>query len=235
MKAVVLAGGKGTRLRPYTVAFPKPLAPVGDMPVLEIVLRQLARAGFESVTLSVGHLASMIEAFAGDGSQWGLAIDYLREEAPLGTAGALAMLRTDATEFLVMNGDVLTTIDYAGLVQAHRESGAMATAVTTHREFPVEFGVVHTDERGDLVRWEEKPVHAHDISIGIYVLSAGAVSLIKAGESLGMPDLLARIMAGGGRVRCETTSAYWLDIGRIGDYEQAQTDFEQMRGRFLGE
>jgi len=234
VKAVVLAGGTGTRLRPYTVAFPKPLAPVGDMPVLEIVLRQLARAGFDSVTLSVGHLANMIEAFAGDGSQWGISIDYLREEEPLGTAGALAMLETDEREFLVMNGDVLTTLDYAALMQAHRESGVAATAVVTHREFPVEFGVVHMDDGGDLKRWEEKPVHEHDISIGIYVLSTSNLRLLSEGESLGMPDFLQRIMGYGGRVRCHMTDAYWLDIGRIGDYEQAQADFEAMREQFLG-
>ena len=234
MKAVVLAGGKGTRLRPYTVGFPKPLAPVGDMPVLEVVLTQLARAGFTEVTLSVGYLASMIEAFAGDGSRWGLSIDYLREDEPLGTAGALQMLDTDAEEFLVMNGDVLTTVDYAELMRAHRDSGARATAVTTHREFPVEFGVVHADTDGTLVSWEEKPSHTHDISIGIYVLSSAITGLIEPGEHLGMPELLARIMADGGRVRVHTTNEYWLDIGRVADYEQAQTDFENMRERFLG-
>ncbi len=234
MRAVILAGGKGTRLHPYTVSFPKPLMPLGDMPVLEIVLRQLAAGGFHDVTLAVGHLAGLIEAFCGDGSKWGLAIEYVYEDEPLGTAGALAVMPPSDAPFLVMNGDVLTTIDYGRLVAEHASSGAVATAVATRREFPVEFGVVRTDDAGDLLEWVEKPVHTHDVSIGVYVLSPSALDHIGAGESLGMPDLLERMRRAGSRVRVERTDEYWLDIGRVDDYARAQMDFEAMRDRFLG-
>jgi len=234
VKAVILAGGKGTRLRPYTVGFPKPLVPVGDTPVLDILLQQLSRAGFNDVTVSTGHLAELIRAYCGDGSKWELALDYTLEETPLHTAGALKLVQTDATEYLVMNGDVLTTLDYAALMDEHRASGAQATAVTTTRDFPVEFGVVRTDESGSLVGWDEKPSHTHEVSMGIYVVSSSAVELIADGEALGMPDLLMRIIEHGGRVATHHTDEYWLDIGRVGDYEQAQTDFEAERHRFLG-
>ena len=142
MQAVILAGGQGTRLRPYTAVLPKPLMPIGDMPILEIVLRQLQRAGFRDVTLAVSYLAEMMQAYCGDGSRFGLRIRYSRETASLSTAGPLKLIPGLDDTFLVMNGDLLTTLDYAALIRFHREHGAMATIATHRRTVLIDYGVV---------------------------------------------------------------------------------------------
>src|SRR5438094_583587 len=142
MHAVILAGGKGTRLRPYTTVFPKPLMPVGDLPILEVVIRQLRAAGCSGVTLAVGHLAELLMAFFGDGGRWGLPIDYVREEQPLGTVGALALLPPFEAPFLLMNGDVLTTLDYRTLLERHRQAGAIATIAMHERAVQIDLGVI---------------------------------------------------------------------------------------------
>ena len=233
MRAIILAGGKGTRLRPLTLNFPKPLVPVGDMPILEVVIRQLAAAGFTRVTISTGYLAELIEAYFRDGARWGIAIDYVREETPLSTAGPLRLIDDLPEHALVMNGDVLTDVDYAALVREHIESGASATVATKTREANIDFGVVEADGEGWLERWVEKPTYTFDVSMGVYVLSRTAVDLIHDGESLGMPDLLLRIVEQGGRVKCRPCDCYWLDIGRVDDYETAQADFAANRSRLV--
>jgi NDP-sugar pyrophosphorylase family protein len=235
MRAVVLAGGKGTRLRPYTTVFPKPLVPVGDYPILEIVVRQLARQGFDRITLSTGHLAELIQAYFADGDRWGLSIDYVREERPLNTAGALGLIDRPAEDFLVMNGDVLATLDYGAVLGRHSESSAVASVAVTERESTIDFGVAEIGDDGDLVGWREKPSYRFAVSMGVYALSPQTLDLIEPGEALGMPDLLMRIRDHGGRVRCERSDAYWLDIGRVDDYAQAQEDFVGMQAEFLGE
>jgi NDP-sugar pyrophosphorylase family protein len=233
MRAIILAGGKGTRLRPLTLNFPKPLVPVGDAPILEVVIRQLAAAGFTRVTISTGYLAELIEAYFSDGAKWGIAIDYVREDAPLSTAGPLKLVGDLPEHFLVMNGDVLTDVDYAGLVREHIESGAAATVATTTREAKIDFGVVEADDEGWLDRWTEKPVYSFDVSMGVYVVSRASVDLIADGEALGMPDLLLRAVDNGGRVLCRKCDCYWLDIGRVDDYETAQKDFAANRDRLV--
>jgi NDP-mannose synthase len=235
VRAFILAGGKGTRLRPYTVSFPKPLVPIGDRPILEIVIHQLARQGFDTVTISTGHLAELIGAYFGDGARWGIHMDYLREDAPLSTAGPLAQLEEFDEPLLVMNGDVLTTMDYAMLVEEHERVGAEATVAVTQRTVPVDFGVVHFDDDNLLSEWIEKPRLPYWVSTGVYVTSPKARALVGAGEPLSMPDLLMRVRASGGSVYCSRSDAYWLDIGRIDDYQQAQDEFESRRAEFLGE
>jgi len=235
MRAVVLAGGKGTRLRPYTTVFPKPLVPVGEYPILEIIVRQLARQGFERITLSTGHLAELIEAYFQDGERWGIAIDYYREARPLSTAGALRLIDPPREGFLVMNGDVLATLDYAALLNGHISSGATATVAVTERESQVDFGVAEIGPDGDLVGWTEKPTYRFAVSMGVYALSPVAIDLIEPDEAIGMPDLLLRVRSCGGRVRCHRSDCYWLDIGRVDDYARAQDDFERMRAEFLGD
>jgi len=235
VRAFILAGGKGTRLRPYTMSFPKPLMPIGDYPILEIVIRQLARQGFDRVTISTGHLAELIGAYFGDGARWDIAIDYLREDKPLSTAGPLGLLEAFDEPLLVMNGDVLTTMDYAMLVEEHEGHGAEATVAVTQRTVPVDFGVVQFGEGDLLSEWIEKPRLPYWVSTGVYVTSPAARALVGAGEPLGMPDLLLRVKASGGSVFCARSEAFWLDIGRVEDYRQAQDEFESRRAEFLGE
>lgn len=235
MRAFILAGGKGTRLQPYTMSFPKPLMPIGDYPILEIVIRQLARQGFDRVTISTGHLAELIGAYFGDGARWDIAIDYLREDKPLSTAGPLGLLEEFDEPLLVMNGDILTTMDYAMLVEEHEGHGAEATVAVTQRTVPVDFGVVQFGEDDLLSEWIEKPRLPYWVSTGVYVTSPAARALVDAGEPLGMPDLLLRVKASGGSVFCACSEAFWLDIGRVEDYQQAQDEFESRRAEFLGE
>jgi NDP-sugar pyrophosphorylase family protein len=234
MRAIVLAGGKGTRLRPYTTVFPKPLVPVGDYPILEIIVRQLARQGFTRITLSTGHLAELIEAYFGDGERWGITIDYYREYTPLSTAGALGRIDRPGEDFLVMNGDILAALDYGALLREHTASGAMGTVALTQRTAEVDFGVAEVGPDGDLTGWREKPSFQFSVCMGAYALSPRAIDLIEPDEALGMPDLLLRIQSGGGRVHCHTSDCYWLDIGRVDDYDRAQEEFEHMREELLG-
>jgi NDP-sugar pyrophosphorylase family protein len=158
-QAVILAGGKGTRLRPFTATLPKPLVPVGDHPIIAIVLRQLKHFGFRDVVISTGHLAELIEAYCGDGRKWGVKIRYCREDKPLGTAGSLKLVRGLHPRFLTINGDVLTNLDYAKLFDRHVREDAEVTVAVQEREYKVDFGVLDLDARDRLKTFREKPSH----------------------------------------------------------------------------
>ncbi|HET7027913.1 MAG TPA: sugar phosphate nucleotidyltransferase [Candidatus Limnocylindrales bacterium] len=229
---VILAGGAGTRLRPYTTVLPKPLMPVGDMPVLEILLRRLAASGFERVNLAVGHLAELIEAYFGDGRRFGLDLVYWREPEPLGTAGPLMSMELTADRALVMNGDLLTTLAFTSLLEDHAASGAAATIAVLGREVPIDFGVVHLD--GDRVaEFEEKPVLTYDVSMGVYVFERRVVDLIPPGTRYDFPDLLRTVLENGWPVHAYRSTDFWLDIGRIDDYELALERFPELRADLL--
>jgi NDP-sugar pyrophosphorylase family protein len=229
---VVLAGGTGTRLRPYTTVLPKPLMPIGDMPVLEILLRRLSHAGFSRVNLAVGHLAELIEAYFGDGSRFGVEIVYRRELEPLGTAGPLAEIEFTSDRVLVMNGDLLTLLDFRPFVEAHIASGAAATLAVRSREVPIDFGVVHLD--GDSVAsFEEKPVLGYTVSMGLYVFEPRVVELVPRGVKYDFPDLLDEVLSRRWPVHAHLSSDFWLDIGRIDDYELALAQFESIRDQLL--
>jgi NDP-sugar pyrophosphorylase family protein len=229
---VLLAGGTGTRLRPYTTVLPKPLMPVGDMPVLEILLRRLAAAGFVRVNLAVGHLAELIEAYFGDGSRFGVELVYWREDEPLGTAGPIAQMGLDGDRVLVMNGDLLTTLDFSSLLDEHRSSGATATIAVLSREVPIDFGVVHLD--GDTVAsFEEKPVLSYNVSMGVYVFERRVVELIPSGERYDFPDLLGAVLEHGWPVHAYRSGDFWLDIGRPEDYKLALDSFADVRDKLL--
>jgi NDP-mannose synthase len=235
-RAVILAGGLGTRLRPYTTVLPKPLMPVGDRPVLDIVIRQLKAHGFERVTIATGYLAELIEAFFRDGGSYGIPIDYFREEQPLGTVGALALIEDLTEPFLVMNGDVLTDIDYGSFLDHHIASDATATIATTHRDVQISLGVLQFGDDGDITRltgYIEKPKVAYECSMGVYAFDPAVIDHIDAGKRLDFPDLILRLIGTGEVVRAWRSDDYWLDIGRHDDYEQAMEEFERMRDRLI--
>jgi NDP-mannose synthase len=236
-RAVVLAGGKGTRLRPYTTVLPKPLMPIGDRPVLDIIVRQLKAHGFQRITVATGHLAELIEVFFRDGSAYGIPIDYYREDEPLGTVGALALIDgIDEDDVLVMNGDVLTDIDYGALLARHQASDAAATIATKERQVQISLGVLRFGDNGDPTRltgYDEKPAIDYTASMGVYCFAPRALRHIDAGEHIDFPDLVLRLIAAGETVRAWSSDDYWLDIGRHDDYEQAQEEFERVRARLI--
>jgi NDP-mannose synthase len=230
MQAVILAGGKGTRLRPYTASLPKPLVPVGDQPIIELVIRQLRHRGFREVIVSTGHLAELIEAYCGDGKKWGLKIRYVREDKPLSTAGALKLIRGLKSDFLTINGDILTTLDFKALFRFHEKRGAAATVAVCKRKRVVDFGVIGLDGSARLVSYNEKPSYEYLVSMGVNVFDRKVLELIGRGESLGIPELIARLRAAGENVLGFSTSADWLDIGRPEDYETAQKLVDSPKG-----
>ncbi|HEX2017122.1 MAG TPA: sugar phosphate nucleotidyltransferase [Solirubrobacteraceae bacterium] len=237
-RAVILAGGQGTRLRPYTTVLPKPLMPIGDRPVMDIIVRQLRRVGFEHLTVATGYLAELIEVFFRDGSEYGLKIDYFRETEPLGTVGSLALIDGLDEDFLVMNGDVLTDIDYAALLEEHRANDAVATIATHARQVEISLGVLQFSDPADSTRltdYFEKPRIDYEASMGVYCFSPRVLEFIEPHVRLDFPDLVLRLIANGQTVRAWRSSDYWLDIGRHDDYEQAMEEFERMRHRLLGE
>jgi len=236
MKAIVLAGGKGTRLAPYTKILPKPLMPLGDMPILEILLRQMKKAGVEEAILTVGHLAELLRAFFQDGARFGLKIDYSFEDKPLGTAGPLSLVaeRLDDT-FLVMNGDVLTTLDLRELVRAHHQSGAIATIASHARKVKVDLGVLEFDGSNFLTGYIEKPTYDFFVSMGIYVFEPEVLQYIQYNQYLDFPDLVLKLIQSGERVMGYQFEGYWQDLGRPDDYEMAVKEFDMFRSQILGE
>lgn len=235
VRVVILAGGKGTRLKPFTNVFPKPLVPLGDKPIIEILLRRLSRFGFRKATLCVGHLRELIMAICGDGSQYGLNIDYSYEDGPLGTAAPLANVPDRTDPIVVMNGDLLTTLNFHNILQYHVEENADITIGIYRREVKIDLGVVESDEKGRFCNFREKPVYNFEVSMGVNIISAAAMRHIERGKYLDMPDLILKTHNAGGRVRCFREDCYWLDIGRVEDYAVAQEHFEKNQGMFLGE
>jgi NDP-mannose synthase len=233
MKAVILAGGRGTRLAPYTTVFPKPLMPISDKPILDIVIQQLRYYGFTEITLAVGYLSELLMAYFGDGSRFGVSIRYSHEDQPLGTAGPLALIDGLDEPFLVMNGDVLTTLDFGDLMRFHRTGNSIATITTYPRSVKIDLGVIEYDDQAFLSRYIEKPTHHYNVSMGIYLFNPQALAFIPHNQRLDLPDLMLKMIAQGETVRCYRCDGYWLDIGRIDDYQVAVQDFERHRALFL--
>ena len=233
MQAVILAGGKGTRLAPYTTVFPKPLMPIGEMPILEIVIRQLKKHGFTKIVLAVGHLAGLIEAYFGDGSKWGVEITYSREDEPLGTAGPLALIDDLAENFLVMNGDLLTNIDYSGLMSYHLENGALSTISMYTKDVPISLGVLELDDEGKIVDYIEKPTLKYKVSMGIYIFNNRILNYVERGKYLDFPDLIKNLIKKGENIRGYLFEGYWMDIGRHEDYSRVLEEFESMKNELL--
>lgn len=228
VRAVILAGGKGTRLMPLTANLPKPLVPVGGLPILEIIVRQLRRRGITDLTLSVGHLHGLLQAHFGDGAPWGVGIDYSHETEPLGTAGPVALVERLSDPFLVLNGDLLCSIDYADMIARHRASGALVTIASFAKRHKIELGVLETE--GDrLVDYVEKPVKSYLVSMGIYAMSPEVVRYIPKGERFDLPDLVRRLISEGRRIDLYRFDGYWRDIGTMDEYAAANEEFETVR------
>lgn len=228
VRAVILAGGKGTRLMPLTKDLPKPLVPVGGLPILEIIVRQLRHFGISDLTLSVGHLHGLLESHFGDGSGWGVSIDYSHEIDPLGTAGPIALVERLSDPFLVLNGDLLCSIDYGALLEQHRASDAMVTIASYPKEVRIELGVLETE--GDrLIDYVEKPVIRYRVSMGIYAMSPSVLSKIPKGQRFDLPDLIKRLITDGQRVNLYRFDGYWRDIGTMEEYATATEEFERVQ------
>lgn len=233
-EAVIMAGGKGVRLRPYTTLVPKPLVPIGEQhSILEIVLRQLAHQGFTKATLAIGHLGQLIRAYVGDGSQWGIEVEYLSEQTPLGTIGpALATLDTRAEHFLIMNGDILTNIDFEDLLQTHIASGAPLTVATAERVHRVDFGVLDVAGQA-VIQFREKPTYTYSVSMGVYAVAKRVLRRYRPGRPLGFDDLVLDLLRRRQRPATYRFSGYWLDIGRPDDYERANIEFPALKSMLL--
>lgn len=232
MQAVILAGGKGTRLKPYTEIFPKPLVPVGDMPILEIIIRQLAYYGFNDIVLAVGHLKELIMAYFGDGSKWNVHITYSFENEPLGTAGPIKIVPNLEEDFLVMNGDILCNLNFNELYVFHKQHSADVTITLFEKKVKIDLGVLITQDNA-IVNYIEKPEYTYNVSMGIYIFRKKVLSYIADQIPYDLPQLIMNLLSVKEKVVPFPFKGHWLDIGRPDDYEDAVKDFNKLRNDFL--
>lgn len=234
-RAIILAGGKGTRLQPYTVVLPKPLMPLGEYPILEVIIRQLVQHGFDHVTLAVNHQAEIIRAFFQDGAKWGIKIDYSLEDKPLSTMAPLRLINDLPENFLVMNGDILTDLSFSDVFEEHVRKNNIFSISSHVRDQKIDYGVLEIDVDGYLCGFSEKPKSQYLVSMGVYMVSSRIMDFIPEGQSYGFDNLMLDLIAAKQAVSVREFDGYWLDIGRPDDYMQAIQEFEQMKSRFLGE
>lgn len=227
-RAVVLAGGLGTRLKPYTVVLPKPLVPVGQYPILEVIVRQLARQGFDHITMAVNHQADLIKAFFGNGRKWEIKIDYSLEDRPLGTIAPLTLIEDLPENFLLMNGDILTDLNYQNFFQEHCGRESLYSIASAYREQVSEYGVLELDEDNNLKGFQEKPVLRYQVSMGVYAVNREVLSYIPPNQSFGFDQLMRLLLEKKRKVHVHRHGGHWLDIGRADDYLQAIEDFEKL-------
>jgi NDP-sugar pyrophosphorylase family protein len=232
MKAIILAGGKGTRLHPYTTLFPKPLLPIGNVPILEIIIKQLKKAGFSDITLAVSYLAELIHAYFGKGEKLGIKLNYSREDKPLGTAAPLTLIESLKDTFLVMNGDVLTTLNFRDLVEFHQKHKPIVTIATALKTINIDFGIVKANEENEVITYVEKPEMKYLVSMGIYIFEPTILKYIKKGKYLDIPDLINKLLKNRERVKNYVSDDYWLDIGRKEDYEKAVNYYNKNKNIF---
>jgi NDP-mannose synthase len=232
-RAVILAGGRGTRLHPYTVVLPKPLMPIGEYPILEVIIRQLVTAGFDHITLAVNHQAEIIKAFFQDGARWGILIDYSLEDKPLGTMGPLKLINNLPDNFLVTNGDVLTDLDFGSFYDTHLIKKNIFTISSKQRQHNIDYGVLDTNENGVLTGFREKPSVEYQVSMGVYMVNTEALTFIPTNCSYGFDQLMLDLLAAGKPAGVQAFDGYWLDIGRPDDYIKAIEEFEAMKSRFI--
>ena len=235
MRAVILAGGRGSRLAPFTTVVPKPLLPVDDTPILEVIVRQLAAAGFDHITLTLGHLSTYFHAFVAQHRSLNrlAKIDFIEEERPTGTAGSLASVPGLRGTFLVMNGDILTNLDYRALLAHHHAQKGLLTIGLHQKDVKIDLGVIRTDPDGRVAEYIEKPTLSYGVSMGIYVYGEEVLAHITPGEYLDFPSLVLRLLAAGRKVATYPNDACWLDLGRFEDLQRASEIFAQRRREFL--
>ncbi len=234
MKTVILCGGKGTRLAPFTYVLPKPMIPIGDKAILEILLQQLRRYGFTDIVLAVGYLASLMKAYFKDGQQYDLNITYSKELEPLGTAGPLSLIPGLDETFLVCNGDVLTTLNFYDFVNFHKEQGGILTIAMHRRQVQIDLGIIEQDDGDNIITgYVEKPNLDYKVSMGLYLLEPRALEYVPQKQYFDFPDLVKLLLSKGEKVVGYPFDGYWRDLGNREDYEQACKDFEIMRSEFL--
>jgi len=232
MRAIILAGGKGTRLRPYTTLIPKPLVPLGGKySILEIIIMQLADSGFTHITLAVNHLSQLIMAYFGDGERLGVKIDYSLEEGELSTIGPLTLIDDLPENFLVMNGDILCDLNYKTFFDAHVDANSRISVSAFRREVKIDFGVLRYDEDGRLNEFQEKPEYDFDVSMGIYCINKSVIDALPRGEKYGFDNLMIDSLANEQPIDIRPFSGYWLDIGRPDDYEYADENFNELSAK----
>lgn len=225
-RAIILAGGKGTRLKPYTISLPKPLVPIGEMPILEIIIRQLKKFGFDHITITINHYAEIIQAFFGDGKKWNIKIDYSLEDKPLSTMGPLTLINDLPDNFLIMNGDVLTNLDLNVFYNDHIKRKSNFTIGAHKRSDKVEYGVLHNNEKSELIKFEEKPINEYLVSMGIYMMNKNNLQHIPYNTFFGFDHLMNTLIERNILPYIYEFDGYWLDIGRPDDYEKAINDNE---------
>jgi NDP-sugar pyrophosphorylase family protein len=236
MKAIILAGGKGTRLAPYTTVFPKPLMPVDGMPILEVIVKQLAHFHIEDLIFTVSQESEpLLSAYFGNGSRYGVGISYSREEKPLGTAGPLSLISNLPQTFLVMNGDVLTTLNYQKLIQYHRRKRGVVTIAMNQKRIKLELGVMELGQAHRLTQYIEKPTLSYSVSMGVYIFEKKVLECVPRRDYLDFPDLIQKLLRKREKVFCYPSNDFWLDIGRHEDYGEAQRIFQKMRKKLLYE
>ncbi len=232
MKAVIMTGGKGMRLAPYTKVLPKGLLPVGEQPILEIIVKQLHYFGFTSITMACGYLASLIRTYFGDGSTWGVNIDYHVETEPCGTAGPLRQLPVPTEPFLLLNCDVLTTLNFKLFRDYHCTRGNLLTIASQQKQVPIDLGVLET--MGDrVVDFVEKPQTSSLVSMGIYMMNPEVFNYIPERQYFDMPHLIKALLTAKQEIGHYENSAFWMDIGRQADYLEANDEFPRLKHLLL--
>lgn len=233
MDAVILAGGEGTRLRPYTYIIPKPLMPIGDKAILEILMDQLIKSGCETVRLAVGYHAEYIKVFLSGKEKYNGKLEFSKEDIPLGTAGPLKIIEEKLKDnFIVVNGDTLSDINYKDFFEFHNRSGRIATIALFKKKTKIDLGIIELDDNDEVVRYIEKPSYEHYVSTGIYAFNPKVLSYIKPGEKVDFPEIVKRMLANNEKIGKYFIDGYWMDLGRQEDYEEALDIYEKNRGNF---
>jgi NDP-sugar pyrophosphorylase family protein len=236
VKAVILAGGRGTRLRPYTLVLPKPLVPIGDRPVLELLLQRLRKFGLEEIIITIGYLGDLIRSFCGDGSKWRMNITYSEEKEPLGTIGPLTLIEDQLKEtFLVCNGDIITDLNIFKFIDFHKQRAGIATVATTRRKVKIDLGVLECDDEHRVENFMEKPENKFLASLGIYLFEPQLLDYVPKYVPFGFDDLMNSLISQDVPVYTYLHNGYWLDIGMEEDFRKAQREFEENRERILGD
>jgi len=233
MKAVILAGGKGTRLKPYTTVIPKPLVPVGEKAIIEILMNRLRKSGVDEVYICLNHFAELIIAFLGNGTKFGVKINYIIEDQPLGTVAPVKLIHDLPENFLVMNGDLLTNLDFRILFDRHVASNALLTISAYKRTTRIDFGVIDVDQTTDMaIGFHEKPVYDFEVSMGVYAMNRKVLDLVPDRTPFGFDNLMFTMFEQKKEILVFRFDGYWLDIGRPDDYERANDDYEKLKDIF---